>query len=163
MSSLDLNAPHDVAAPRMSISSFFTPVPSRKPPMPIPSSTASPTDRRIHPSTSRSSTLAPGEGAAETGCAFYAVARGRRTGVYREWVDCRHEVERFPNARFKKFATREEAEAFVNGEATAATVPDDGIGATQLPPPPPSVEDADADAHDETGSTQSTLPTLPIQ
>ena len=117
MSSLGLNAPRDVAAPRMSISSFFTPVPPHPPPTPVPSCTASPTDRCIHPSTSRSPTLAPGAGAAETGCAFYAVARGRRTGVYREWVDCRNEVERFPNARFKKFATREEAEAFVNGEA----------------------------------------------
>ena len=121
MSSLGLNAPHDVAAPRMSISSFFTPVPSRKPPMPIPSSTASPTDRRIHPSTSRSSTLAPGEGAAETGCAFYAVARGRRTGVYREWVDCLHEVERFPNARFKKFATRDTMRALAPPDVSLLT------------------------------------------
>lgn len=44
---------------------------------------------------------------------FYAVRRGRQTGVFHTWNECRVQVDRFPAARFKKFATEEEAWAFV--------------------------------------------------
>ncbi|KAM6150092.1 ribonuclease H1 isoform 1-T1 [Erethizon dorsatum] len=44
---------------------------------------------------------------------FYAVRRGRRTGVFSTWNECRAQVDRFPAARFKKFATEDEAWAFV--------------------------------------------------
>nr|XP_020749249.1 ribonuclease H1 isoform X2 [Odocoileus virginianus texanus] len=44
---------------------------------------------------------------------FYAVRRGRKAGVYLTWDECRAQVDRFPAARFKKFATEEEAWAFV--------------------------------------------------
>lgn len=44
---------------------------------------------------------------------FYAVRRGRRTGVFSTWNECRTQVDRFPAARFKKFATEDEAWAFV--------------------------------------------------
>ncbi|XP_073073265.1 ribonuclease H1 isoform X1 [Manis javanica] len=44
---------------------------------------------------------------------FYAVRRGRKPGVFLTWAECRAQVDRFPAARFKKFATEEEAWAFV--------------------------------------------------
>ncbi|XP_058988761.1 ribonuclease H1 [Mustela lutreola] len=48
---------------------------------------------------------------------FYAVRRGRKAGVFQTWSECRAQVDRFPAARFKKFATEEEAWAFVGRPA----------------------------------------------
>jgi ribonuclease HI len=45
---------------------------------------------------------------------FYAVANGRRVGVFSTWKECQDSVKGFPNARFKKFETREEAEQFIH-------------------------------------------------
>ncbi|KAM5263940.1 ribonuclease H1 isoform 2-T2 [Ctenodactylus gundi] len=55
---------------------------------------------------------------------FYAVRRGRRTGVFLTWNECRAQVDRFPAARFKKFATEDEAWAFVRN----STSPDGSEG-----------------------------------
>ncbi|XP_072711203.1 ribonuclease H1 isoform X2 [Ciconia boyciana] len=44
---------------------------------------------------------------------FYAVRKGRRTGVYRTWAECQEQVNKFPSASFKKFATEKDAWAFV--------------------------------------------------
>ncbi|XP_055981310.1 ribonuclease H1 [Sorex fumeus] len=49
---------------------------------------------------------------------FYAVRRGRQTGVFQTWNECRVQVDRFPAARFKKFATEEEAWAFVRNSGS---------------------------------------------
>ncbi|XP_025723479.1 ribonuclease H1 isoform X1 [Callorhinus ursinus] len=49
---------------------------------------------------------------------FYAVRRGRKAGVFQTWSECRAQVDRFPAARFKKFATEEEAWAFVRKPAS---------------------------------------------
>ncbi|XP_064002009.1 ribonuclease H1 isoform X1 [Pogoniulus pusillus] len=46
---------------------------------------------------------------------FYAVRKGRRTGVYRTWAECQEQVNKFPSASFKKFATEKDAWAFVQG------------------------------------------------
>ncbi|XP_054239410.1 ribonuclease H1 [Indicator indicator] len=46
---------------------------------------------------------------------FYAVHKGRRTGVYRTWAECQEQVNKFPSASFKKFATEKDAWAFVRG------------------------------------------------
>ncbi|XP_068009466.1 ribonuclease H1 isoform X2 [Melanerpes formicivorus] len=48
---------------------------------------------------------------------FYAVRKGRRTGVYRTWAECQEQVNKFPSASFKKFATEKDAWAFVRGAA----------------------------------------------
>ncbi|XP_057877506.1 ribonuclease H1 [Melospiza georgiana] len=47
------------------------------------------------------------------GSMFYAVRKGRRTGVYRTWAECQEQVNKFPSASFKKFATEKDAWAFV--------------------------------------------------
>ncbi|XP_061478834.1 ribonuclease H1 isoform X2 [Rhineura floridana] len=46
---------------------------------------------------------------------FYAVRKGRRTGVYRTWDECREQVNKYKYASFKKFATEEDAWDFING------------------------------------------------
>ena len=41
---------------------------------------------------------------------FYVVWSGRIPGVYTSWDECREQVEGFPGARYKAFASRDEAE-----------------------------------------------------
>ena len=36
--------------------------------------------------------------------AFYAVAVGRRPGIFRTWRECQAQVDKFADAKFKKFA-----------------------------------------------------------
>ena len=49
---------------------------------------------------------------------FYAVRKGRVPGIYSTWDDCKRQVEGFAGAQFKGFATRAEAEDFVQGIAS---------------------------------------------
>lgn len=44
---------------------------------------------------------------------FYAVAKGRNVGIYPSWAQCEAEIKGFPQAKFKKFSTQEEAENFI--------------------------------------------------
>ncbi|CAK4082416.1 unnamed protein product [Aphanomyces euteiches] len=45
---------------------------------------------------------------------FYAVAVGRKTGVFRSWDNgAKEQVSGYPSAKFKKFKTNEEAESFI--------------------------------------------------
>ncbi|XP_061213611.1 ribonuclease H1 isoform X3 [Neopsephotus bourkii] len=55
---------------------------------------------------------------------FYAVRRGRRTGVYRTWAECQEQVNKFPSASFKKFATEKDAWAFVRSDLPAQQQPE---------------------------------------
>lgn len=50
---------------------------------------------------------------------WYAVAKGRKTGVFRTWAEAKKQVENLFSASFKKFPTKEQAEAFVNQHAAA--------------------------------------------
>jgi len=45
---------------------------------------------------------------------FYAVRRGRTTGVFESWDACRKQVFKFPGAEYKAFSTREEAFSFLS-------------------------------------------------
>ena len=47
---------------------------------------------------------------------FYAVRRGRETGIFQSWAECSASVMGFAGAIYKSFATRTEAEAFLAGE-----------------------------------------------
>ncbi|XP_069371477.1 ribonuclease H1 isoform X3 [Paralichthys olivaceus] len=46
---------------------------------------------------------------------FYAVQKGFKPGVYKSWDECKSQVEKFPSASFKKFASERDAWAFVRG------------------------------------------------
>ncbi|WP_085875624.1 viroplasmin family protein [Peptoniphilus vaginalis] len=45
---------------------------------------------------------------------YYAVRIGRNPGIYHTWDECKREIMGFKGASFKKFSTREDAEAFIN-------------------------------------------------
>ncbi|WP_321492112.1 ribonuclease HI [uncultured Desulfobacter sp.] len=44
---------------------------------------------------------------------FYAVARGRKTGIFKSWPEAERQVKGFAGARFKSFKTEQEALAFL--------------------------------------------------
>jgi ribonuclease HI len=50
---------------------------------------------------------------------FYAVAAGRRPGIYTAWTEAEAQVKGFPKPRFKGFATRAEAESWIEEEKAA--------------------------------------------
>ena len=43
---------------------------------------------------------------------YYAVRRGRQTGVFLSWPECQRQIAKFSGAEYKSFPTRAEAEAF---------------------------------------------------
>lgn len=44
----------------------------------------------------------------------YAVAKGRKPGIYDTWDECKNQVSGFCDAKYKKFDTHQEAEDFLN-------------------------------------------------
>lgn len=54
---------------------------------------------------------------------FYAVRKGLVPGIYDTWDECKLNTSGCPGAQFKKFSTREEAEAFMEGKPPAAPKP----------------------------------------
>ncbi|XP_078069325.1 ribonuclease H1 [Mustelus asterias] len=53
---------------------------------------------------------------------YYAVRAGRKPGVYATWDECKEQVDKFPSASFKKFATEEDAWSFVGTVASSSQV-----------------------------------------
>ncbi|ORX46992.1 hypothetical protein DM01DRAFT_280230, partial [Hesseltinella vesiculosa] len=45
---------------------------------------------------------------------YYAVREGRNKGVYETWNECKREVIGYQGAKYKKFATMDEAQEFMN-------------------------------------------------
>ncbi|KAL3466489.1 Caulimovirus viroplasmin-domain-containing protein [Aspergillus heterothallicus] len=85
---------------------------------------------------------------------FYAIQRGHKPGVYTNWANAQEQIKGFQRPRYKKFATREEAEDFVKlgGEQSnpagapgmTSEDPKDEQGAPLEPgegPLPPGAED----------------------
>lgn len=46
---------------------------------------------------------------------YYAVRKGVKPGVYKTWEECKSQVDKFPNAVYKKFAEERDAWAFIRG------------------------------------------------
>lgn len=46
---------------------------------------------------------------------FYAVAKGRTTGIFLSWPECQESVKGFSGAVYKKFDKRSDAEEFIQG------------------------------------------------
>lgn len=46
---------------------------------------------------------------------YYAVAKGRKTGIFTTWDDCQDQVKGFSGAVFKSFSTEKEAKRFLSG------------------------------------------------
>lgn len=47
---------------------------------------------------------------------FYAVRKGRKTGIYQSWAECQTQITGFSGAIYKSFSTEEEAEQFLEEE-----------------------------------------------
>lgn len=45
---------------------------------------------------------------------FYAVKEGREPGIYLSWSECEKQITGFFGARYKKFPTKEQAQAFID-------------------------------------------------
>ena len=45
---------------------------------------------------------------------YYAVKRGIQTGIFRSWKDCEQRIKGYTGALFKRFSTREEAQAYLD-------------------------------------------------
>ena len=44
---------------------------------------------------------------------YYAVSNGKSIGIFTNWNDCKESVNCYPNALYKKFDTKQEAEDFI--------------------------------------------------
>jgi ribonuclease HI len=44
---------------------------------------------------------------------FYAVAKGRKIGIFESWKECEAQIKGFPDAKYKSFQTEQEAKEFV--------------------------------------------------
>lgn len=47
---------------------------------------------------------------------FYAVKKGKTTGIFMTWETCKASVDGYPGAEYKGFATQEEARHYLKGE-----------------------------------------------
>ncbi len=54
---------------------------------------------------------------------FYAVAKGRKTGIFTTWPQAEQQVKGFAGARYKGFKTREEAQAFLKNPVYKTSAP----------------------------------------
>lgn len=50
---------------------------------------------------------------------FYAVKKGKNSGIYKTWYECRAQVEGFSGALYKGFTTRKEAEKYLSCNNTS--------------------------------------------
>ncbi|XP_012056538.1 PREDICTED: ribonuclease H1-like [Atta cephalotes] len=50
---------------------------------------------------------------------YYAVARGRKPGIYATWDECSAQVLKFPGSIYKKFATESEARNFIKERSSS--------------------------------------------
>ena len=58
---------------------------------------------------------------------FYAVARGRQTGIFRSWAECEASIKGYPSD-FKGFATYEEAAAFLQQKGVSVSASPAAVG-----------------------------------
>ena len=66
---------------------------------------------------------------------FYAVKRGRKTGLYTVWAECAAQVKGFQGAVYKGFMTEDEARAWLGG-ADARTEQPRAVAEMAEPPAP---------------------------
>jgi len=50
---------------------------------------------------------------------IYAVRKGRQTGIFETWEECRQVIEGFSGAEYKSFSRLEDAQAYMNNEDIA--------------------------------------------
>ncbi|CAG8584525.1 28820_t:CDS:2 [Racocetra persica] len=63
---------------------------------------------------------------------YYAVRKGRKTGIYLTWDECKVQVNKFHNAMYKKFPTRTEAQNFIEGKHEVSVILNDNDNPNNL-------------------------------
>ena len=53
---------------------------------------------------------------------YYVVWKGREPGIFTEWSECKAQVDRFAGAKYKSFATLDDAESAYRGSSVASKV-----------------------------------------
>lgn len=66
---------------------------------------------------------------------FYAVAKGRTSGIFMTWPDCEAQVKGFPGARYKKFDSIVGAQDFISAEGGSSTSANFKKSTNQSKPP----------------------------
>lgn len=94
---------------------------------------------------------------------YYAVAKGRRPGIYTDWPDCSTQVTGFPGSKFKGHATLEQAKEWMrdyNAEQYAAVIEEPhSISGNSTPRSEPKVSTPTATrAHALAGTISPSLP-----
>lgn len=51
---------------------------------------------------------------------YYAVKKGKKTGIFRTWDECKAVVNGYPGAQYKSFLSLEEAQNYMDGEQSKA-------------------------------------------
>ena len=80
---------------------------------------------------------------------YYAVKRGRQTGIFTVWAECSAQVQGFQGAVYKGFMTEEEARSWLGGAAACSTAESparSGSGAHPAQKAATAVEDVPVDA-----------------
>ncbi|KAJ8733868.1 hypothetical protein PYW07_014419 [Mythimna separata] len=89
---------------------------------------------------------------------FYAVAKGRTTGIFMTWPDCEAQVKGFPGARYKKFDSVVGAQDFISAEGGPGT-----SAKSQKPynPPKPANSSTNPKRTISSSSTKQSVPDKP--
>ena len=56
---------------------------------------------------------------------YYAVRKGRKTGIFESWEECQKHITGYPGAEFKKFKELHQAEIYLSAESLNNAVNDD--------------------------------------
>lgn len=56
---------------------------------------------------------------------YYAVKKGRETGIFESWAECQKHISGFSGAEFKKFKELKQAEAYLTSESIINNTSDD--------------------------------------
>jgi len=62
----------------------------------------------------------------------YAVAKGRKPGIYHDWKSCQEQIKGYPNAKFKSFSITTEAQHFITANG-GDVQPNHTSGSTNRP------------------------------
>ncbi|WP_029267602.1 ribonuclease H1 domain-containing protein [Virgibacillus alimentarius] len=58
---------------------------------------------------------------------YYAVRKGRKTGIFRSWSECKKQVDGFKGAKHKSFGSEEEAKAYLNEKKVSENLVDKNV------------------------------------
>lgn len=58
---------------------------------------------------------------------YYAVRKGKKTGIFTSWDECRQYVNGYSGAEYKGFASKQDAENYIAGDVSISTDADEVI------------------------------------